>query len=291
MSAAHAARTAVQETGRVLRVGRAGEYHELTVVAPRIAELVEPGQFVQARVSVPGAFLLRRPFSVHQADRSRAGHGTVSIVFEVIGPGTAALAGARTHDHLDLVGPLGTAWTAPPEPAPCLLVGGGYGAAPLFLLAERLRAAGCRVDMVLGAATAARLLKPTDAKRHVASLTLATDDGSTGTRGQVTDVLGPPSPALARVEAGGGVVYACGPMPMLAAVARAAGAAGVPCQVAVEERMACGTGICFSCVVPTIGGAMARSCTDGPVFDGAAIAWAELGLAGHQTPGREELVP
>jgi dihydroorotate dehydrogenase electron transfer subunit len=289
---------AVQETARVLRLAKAGEYHELALVAPRIAELVQPGQFVQVKTTGigqlptagPGCFMLRRPFSVHLADpgAGRAGHGTISIVFEVIGPGTSALAGARVHDHLDLVGPLGTAWTPPPEPAPCLLVGGGYGAAPLFLLAERLRAAGCRVDMVLGAATAGRLLKPLDAKRHVATLALTTDDGSQGTRGQVTDVLGP---GLARVSQAGGIVYACGPMPMLAAVAQAASAAGVRSQVAVEERMACGTGICFSCVVPVVGGAMARSCTDGPVFDGATVAWAELGLGAHASPGREELVP
>jgi len=276
---------AVQETARVLRSARTGAYHELSLVAPRIAQLTEPGQFVQVRAAAPGTFLLRRPFSVHLADRTRPGLGTISIVFEVTGPGTAALAGARVHDQLDLIGPLGRAWTAPRAPAPCLLVGGGYGAAPLFLLAERLRGAGCRVDMVLGAATATRLLKPVDAKRHVATLTLTTDDGSAGARGMVTDVLGR---GLARAGAGGGVVYACGPMAMLAAVARAAAAAGVPCQVAVEERMACGTGICYSCVVPTVGGAMVRSCVDGPVFAGGTVAWAELGLG---EPTDRELVP
>ncbi len=268
---------AVRETARVLLAGRAGAYHELTLVAPRVAALAEPGQFVQVATGAagPAGFALRRPFSVHAADRRRAGVGTISIVFEVVGPGTAALAGARVHDHVDLIGPLGLPFTPPAEPVPCLLVGGGYGAAPLFLLAERLVARGCRVDMVLGAATAGRLLKPVDAKRHVATLSLTTDDGSAGRRGLVTDALGP---GLARAGAGGGGVYACGPMPMLAAVAQAAAAAGVPAQVAVEERMACGTGICFSCVLPMVGGRMARSCTDGPVVDGGAVAWGELGL-------------
>jgi dihydroorotate dehydrogenase electron transfer subunit len=107
---------------------------------------------------------------------------------------------------------------------------------------------------------------------------ITTDDGSSGQRGVVTD----PMPAL-MAQARSGMVYACGPMPMLAAVSRVAAAAGVPCQVSVEELMACGTGICFSCVVPVADPSrpeaparMARSCLEGPVFDGAAIAWAEL---------------
>jgi dihydroorotate dehydrogenase electron transfer subunit len=117
-----------------------------------------------------------------------------------------------------------------------------------------------------------------EAKRLGHSLTVTTDDGSAGRRGLVTDPL---PDLLART--GAGQVYACGPMPMLAAVSRVAAAAGVPCQVAVEEQMACGTGICFSCVVPvavegpTGPTRMARSCLEGPVFEGPAIAWAELG--------------
>jgi dihydroorotate dehydrogenase electron transfer subunit len=106
---------------------------------------------------------------------------------------------------------------------------------------------------------------------------VTTDDGSAGQRGLVTD----PLPSLL-ASTGAERVYACGPMPMLAAVSRLAATAGVPCQVAVEEQMACGTGICFSCVVPVGPGSpeptrMARSCLEGPVFDGTAIAWAELG--------------
>ena len=131
---------------------------------------------------------------------------------------------------------------------------------------------------MIGAATAARLLDPAEAGRLGHSLTVTTDDGSAGRRGLVTD----PLPELL-AGTGAERVYACGPMPMLAAVSRVAAAAGVACQVAVEEQMACGTGICFSCVLPVGPGGgsgetrMARSCLEGPVFDGAAIAWAELG--------------
>jgi len=196
-------------------------------------------------------------------------------VFDVVGAGTRALAGLGPHDVVDTLGPLGRAFDPPEAPAGCVLVGGGYGTAPLFFLATELRARGCRVDVLIGAATAGRLLDATAAERLGHSLTVTTDDGSAGRRGLVTD----PLPELL---AGPGAerVYACGPMPMLAAVSRVAAAAGVACQVAVEEQMACGTGICFSCVLPVGPGTptrMARSCLEGPVFDGAAIAWAELG--------------
>ncbi|HTE70219.1 MAG TPA: dihydroorotate dehydrogenase electron transfer subunit, partial [Actinomycetes bacterium] len=117
--------------------------------------------------------------------------------------------------------------------------------------------------------------------------TVTTGDGSAGRRGLVTDPL---PDLLART--GAGRVYACGPMPMLAAVSRVAADAGVPCQVAVEEQMACGTGICFSCVLPVSGPVgeptrMARSCLEGPVFDGAAIAWTEAGYPGGPAPELE----
>ncbi len=166
----------------------------------------------------------------------------------------------------------------PERATACLLVGGGYGAAPLFLLAEELRVRGCRIDFLVGASTTERLFKAIEAKRLGRTAVVTTDDGSSGRRGLVTD----PMPAL-MAQARTKMVYACGPMPMLAAVSRVAAAAGVPCQVAVEELMACGTGICFSCVIPMLDPSsqgstrMARSCTEGPVLDGAAIAWEEVG--------------
>jgi dihydroorotate dehydrogenase electron transfer subunit len=203
----------------------------------------------------------------------------VEVVFDVVGAGTRAMARLRAGEVVDALGPLGRGFDPPGEPAGCVLVGGGYGAAPLFFLAGELAARGCRVDLVIGAATAARLLDPGAAARLGDRLTVTTDDGSAGHRGLVTD----PLPGLL-AETGAARVYACGPMPMLAAVSRLAAAAGVPCQVAVEEQMACGTGICFSCVLPVRGAGgsgeatrMARSCLEGPVFDGAAVAWAELG--------------
>jgi dihydroorotate dehydrogenase electron transfer subunit len=273
--------TPVRELCEVLERRRAGAYQALALVTPTIAEAARPGQFVHLLAGEERSFPLRRPFSIHRAER-----GTVEIVFDVVGAGTRALARLRPHDVVDVLGPLGRPFTPPAEPVGCVLVGGGYGTAPLFFLAGELRARRCRVDFAIGAATAARLLDAMEAKRLGHSLTVTTDDGSAGRRGLVTDPL---PELLART--GAGRVYACGPMPMLAAVSRVAAAAGVPCQVAVEEQMACGTGICFSCVLPVgsagnAGGTrMARSCLEGPVFDGTAIAWAELGHPDLETVG------
>jgi dihydroorotate dehydrogenase electron transfer subunit len=299
--------TAARELCEVLERRRAGAYHALTLVAPRIAEQARPGQFVHLLAGQDRSFPLRRPFSIHRVERlagsggppgwspggpggsggppgwspggSGAALGTVEIVFDVVGAGTLALSRLRAHDVVDVLGPLGRPFTPPETPTGCVLVGGGYGTAPLYFLATELRRRRCRVDFVIGAASAGRLLDAMEAKRLGHSLTLTTDDGSAGRRGLVTDPLGD---LLARTRAGR--VYACGPMPMLAAVSRVAAAAGLPCQVAVEEQMACGTGICFSCVIPVGAGdgapeatRMARSCLEGPVFDGAAVAWAELG--------------
>jgi dihydroorotate dehydrogenase electron transfer subunit len=268
----------VRELGEVLELRRVGRYHALTFAAPRIAEAARPGQFVHLLCGEDRSSPLRRPFSIHRAEHPGDGSGgTVEVVFDVVGAGTGALARLQPHDVVDALGPLGRAFDLPERPAGCLLVGGGYGTAPLSFLATELRARRCQVGFVIGAATAGRLLDVTEAERLGHRLTVTTDDGSAGRRGLVTD----PLPALL-ASTGAERVYACGPMPMLAAVSRVAAAAGVPCQVAVEEQMACGTGICFSCVLPVgeSGGEetrMARSCLEGPVFDGTAIAWAELG--------------
>jgi dihydroorotate dehydrogenase electron transfer subunit len=271
----------VQVKGEVLSVKQTGAYLSMTVVASGIAEQTRPGQFVAVAVSGDdGAMLLRRAFSIYQvADRGIYG-GTVEFVFATHGKGTAWLAKRRQHDPIDVVGPLGRPFKLPAQPANCVLVGGGYGAAPLFMLADALRKRGCRVDVVLGAATADRLFGALDAKRMAASVAFTTDDGSYGERGRVSDVL---PEVIDRTRAD--VVYACGPMPMLSAVQHIAGSAyngaGIPAQLAVEESMACGVGVCMTCVLPVIGDdgetRMVRSCVEGPVFPGDRIRWDALG--------------
>jgi dihydroorotate dehydrogenase electron transfer subunit len=271
----------VQVKGEVLSVKQVGAYLAMTVVASGIAEHTRPGQFVAVAVGGDdGAMLLRRAFSIHAVASRGVYGGTVEFVFAVHGKGTDWLARRHPHDPIDVVGPLGRPFALPKDPAHCVLVGGGYGAAPLFLLADALRKRGCRVDFVLGASTGDRLFGALDAKRMAASVAFTTDDGSYGEQGRVSDVL---PDVIDRVHAD--VVYACGPMPMLEAVyavaSQAYGGAGIPTQVAVEESMACGVGVCMTCVLPVIGDdgltRMARSCVDGPVFAGDRIRWDALG--------------
>jgi dihydroorotate dehydrogenase electron transfer subunit len=267
----------VQVAGEVISVKRMGAYLSMTVAAPGIAEQVRPGHFVA--VAVGGAetsMLLRRAFSVFSASDRGVYGGTVEFVFAVHGKGTEWLARQRQGDPIDVVGPLGRPFKLPKEPVTATLVGGGYGTAPLFSLAEALRGKGCRVDFVVGAANADRLFGALEAKRISSSVAFTTDDGSVGEQGVVSDVL----PAvLERTNAD--LVYACGPMPMLRAVAEIAIARGIPSQVAVEEAMACGIGVCMTCVLPVRGDdgvtRMARSCVEGPVFMGEQLRWDALG--------------
>ncbi|MFI5080184.1 MAG: dihydroorotate dehydrogenase electron transfer subunit [Streptosporangiales bacterium] len=265
----------VQVTGTVLTVRQVDAYYAMTVVAPGIAARFRPGQF--AAVAVGGretSMLLRRAFSIYDV---RPDHGgTVEFVFAVVGPGTRWLAGRRTRDMIDIAGPLGRPFPVPRDPVSCLLVGGGYGSAPLFPLADRLRGRGCPVDFLIGAARADRVFGALTARRGGRTATITTEDGSMGVRGKVTDVL-----AQVIHEGRTDVIYACGPMGMLRQVALVAGRYDIPAQVLVEESMACGTGVCMTCVLPVVGEdgvtRMVRSCVDGPVFRGDLVRWEDVG--------------
>jgi dihydroorotate dehydrogenase electron transfer subunit len=268
---------AVQVRGEVLSTRRAGEYHALTLVAPGIADGARPGHFVALAVGGDhSSMVLRRAFSIYRVAERGIYGGTVEIVFSVHGKGTAWLAGLRAHDPIDVVGPLGRPFALPKEPVTATLVGGGYGSAPLFTLAEQLRARGCRVDFVIGAATESRLFGALEAKRISTQVAISTEDGSLGERGRVTDVL----PGMLQ-RSGADVVYACGPMPMLRAVHEIARAYGAHSQCAVEEAMACGIGVCMTCVLPVVGEdgltRLVRSCVEGPVFRGDRVRWDDLG--------------
>ncbi len=267
----------VQVQGEVLSLRKVGAYNAMTVVAPGMAESFRPGHFVAVQVGGPeSSMLLRRAFAIYDVKERGVYGATVEFIFAVHGKGTAWLATRRPQDKLDLVGPLGKPFRLPAQPVTATLVGGGYGAAPLLPLAALLRERGCRVDFVLGAASADRLFGQLDAKRMATSIEVTTDDGSIGTRGRVSDVL----PALLdRTESD--VIYACGPMPMLQAVSEIAANRHIPTQVAVEEAMACGVGVCMTCVLPVIGDdgltRMVRSCVEGPVFLGDRVRWNDVG--------------
>ena len=267
----------VQVKGEVLSLRKVGAYHAMTVVAPGIPEAARPGHFVA--VAVGGAetsMLLRRAFAIYGVKERGVYGGTVEFVFAVHGKGTAWLAERRPHDVIDLVGPLGRPFRLPKEPVSATLVGGGYGSAPLFDLATALREKGCRVDFVMGAGTENKLFGALEAKRIATSVAFTTDDGSYGAQGRVSDVL----PALLD-RAATEVIYACGPMAMLRAVHELAAPRGIATQVAVEESMACGIGVCMTCVLPVIVDdgttRMVRSCVEGPVFLGDRVRWDAIG--------------
>ncbi|GAB3154075.1 dihydroorotate dehydrogenase electron transfer subunit [Microbispora hainanensis] len=265
----------VQVTGTVLTTRRVDAYHALTVVAPGIADRFRPGHFVTVAVGGRNSSMLtRRAFTIHDVKPDYG--GTVELVFGVRGAGTAWLADLRARDTLDLVGPLGRPFPLPRDPCTCVLVGDEHGAAPLFALADALQQRGCRIDFVLGAPSADRVFGALRARRMGETTTLTTEDGSLGMRGTVTDVL-PGVIADARADA----VYACGPMVTLRGVTAVAAEFGIPVQVAVEESMACGIGVCMTCVVPVIGDdgvtRMVRACTEGPVFRGERVRFDDVG--------------
>jgi len=265
----------VQVRGTVLTVRRVDAYHAMTIVAPGVAARFKPGQFVALAVGGPVTpMLLRRAFSIHDV---RPDHGgTVEIVFAANGSGTQWLAERRARDVLDVAGPLGRPFPVPRDPVSCLLVGGGYGSAALFSLAGRLRERRCSVDFLLGAASGDRVFGALTARRTGRTATITTEDGSMGSRGVVTDMMG-----QIIHEARTDVIYACGPMGMLRQVTSLARRYDIPVQVAVEEKMACGIGVCMTCVLPVTGSdgitRMVRSCVDGPVFRGEQVRWDDVG--------------
>jgi dihydroorotate dehydrogenase electron transfer subunit len=266
--------------GEVLSHKKYGEhYHSLTIVTPEIGESVKPGQFVNIKCGENRATIFRRPFSVCRVHKRGGWSSTLEIVFDVRGPGSEHLSTLRAHANVDLLGPLGRGFAMPNRRAHCLLVGGGIGAAPLFFLADELRNEGHRVDFILGARNVGLLLNQIEARRLASVCRIMTDDGTAGDRGVVTDVL-----ADTIERCGTEVVYACGPHPMLGAVAKVCTELNVPVQVAVEELMACGYGVCMTCVIPLKRRlkkgespeeaiVYARSCSEGPVFNGATVVW------------------
>ncbi len=261
--------------GTVLTVRRVDAYFALTFVAPAIATRFRPGQFITVAVGGPASSMLgRRAFAVHDV---RPDHGgTVEFVFEASGTGTRWLSGLRARDVLDAVGPLGRPFPVPRDPSRCLVIGVGYGAAPLFALAARLRERGCTVDFLLGGATADRVFGALTARRTGRSLTVLTTDGSLGTRGPVTLLL----EQVIR-EARTEVIYASAPVPALRDVSMMAGRYEIPVQASVDVPMACGTGVCMGCVLPVTGTdgitRIVRACVDGPVFRGDLVRWDDIG--------------
>lgn len=233
---------------------------DLWVEAPKIAAEARPGQFVAVKCE---GFTLRRPISLCEIDRA----GLIRLVYEVRGDGTEWLSRQVEGESIDVLGPLGNGFELENTDRPVVFVGGGIGVPPLLAAS---RPFGGNADAILGFRSADAVILEDDFAQNCA-VTLCTDDGSAGRKGLVAD------PLRERLEISPcAAVYACGPRPMLKAVAELCRKMGVPCFVSMEERMACGVGACLSCACKVKRGGKeqyAHVCKNGPVFDAEVIVW------------------
>jgi dihydroorotate dehydrogenase electron transfer subunit len=232
----------------------AGDLFRLVIESPKVAKSCRPGQFINVKVSDENYPLLRRPLSIHDSDAK----ARLDVVFRVVGMGTKMLASATEGSLIDLIGPLGTPFRIH-EDRRALLVGGGVGIPPVHALFKEIRRrkiahvafAGIRSKSEIGLAGGLPDLAD--------ECLIATDDGSLGHHGPVTDLL---EEHLGEDAA----IYACGPRPMLEKIIAISKETGVPAQVAFEQQMACAFGACIGCSIETNKGYQ-RVCTEGPVFD------------------------
>jgi len=258
----------IDESTVVLRHEDIGNgYRFLTLAAPGIAAAAEPGQFVHLRVPALEPSALRRPFSIFDADGDK-----LTLLYKTVGRGTAALNAVRDGDRVDVLGPLGHGF-----PLKCvgeaLLVGGGYGVAPLHFLARRfVAAAGLPTPkLFIGGRTSADLLALDRFQALGVEIFTATNDGSAGVKGLVTDplddVLANHYNSKTKFE-----LFACGPDPMLKAVSLRATGTGMPGWISMDRHMVCGVGACYACIQKTVRG-NSRCCIEGPVFAAADLVW------------------
>ena len=264
----------------VIENRRLSEHYSVLVLdAPAIAAATQPGQFVMLKPSPTSDPLLRRPFSVFEVRRNAAGEATaISILNKRTGAGTGLLYDAEPGSTIACLGPLGRPFDAVRPPAEAWMVAGGVGLAPFVTLAVRLRELATPATLFYGARSAAELYYLDLFAARGVRIVTATEDGSHGVRGLITTPL-----ADALRSAGDAApikLYACGPTPMMRAVARLAADFQRPCDVSLEQVMGCGMGGCYSCVVLTRDPGdtphYLRSCIEGPVFDSRRIVWDAL---------------
>ncbi len=270
-------KSAVQQVATIFSNKRVGAYHQILIHVGDIVKSCRPGNF--AAISVGGdssRMILRRAFAISRVSENSQYGGTMELIVAPHGSGSKWLCAQAEGSELDIVAPLGTSFGIPTEPINALLVGGGYGSAPLFGLADVLKNRGCKVDMLLGASIGSKIYAPMEGKRSVNSLKIYTEDGSMGEKGRVTE-------SLLEIISNRSidVIYSCGPMGMLRAITELVAQTEVIHQCAVEEAMACGIGICMTCVLPVRNEdgstSMLRSCIDGPVMDGSLVQWDLVG--------------
>jgi len=250
----------IQEKCRILEHQEVAPKHFiLTLSSKYIPTHADPGQFVSIKVSDGTDPLLRRPFSVHRVAKDK-----FTLLYEVVGKGTEILSKKEIEAELDVLGPLGRGFKLDKKIDTAILVGGGMGVAPMLYLAEKIKAK--ELYVLVGAKTKERVLAEKEFKNITDNLIITTDDGSYGNKGFVSDAL------IAELGNKSAAIFACGPEPMLKAVAEIAFQKKCDCQVSMEQKMACGIGTCLGCVIKTTKGYQ-KVCDDGPVFDGKEIVW------------------
>lgn len=225
-----------------------------------VAREITPGQFVQVRVGCGTDPFLRRTFSVCGVDPER---GEIKLMIKVKGHGTSILCSTKRSKTVNVIGILGNGFDLQlGGSGPCVLVAGGMGAAPLLFLAKTLKQSVKRpVIFMMGAKNSKALSIIDGLIVEGAEVMTATDDGSSGFHGFVSKLLEKNISLISPAA-----IYACGPVHMMKAVATVAKNERIPCQVSLEERMACGIGACFGCAVQFSDGHIARICVEGPVF-------------------------
>lgn len=242
---------------------------KLTLLSSIISKMSRPGHFVHIKVSSDNYPLLRRAFSIHGLNASK---DSFEILFRVIGKGTEILSGVSPGDKLDLLGPIGNSFSLPKKGQQIMLVAGGMGIAPLWFLFNHLIKRYPKDDLTffVGAKNREELLYIEKLEKAGANLIVATDEGSSGRKGLVTEVF------AQEIKKRGGdyrrlCVYSCGPQMMLKRMSQLAKKLDFLCQISLETHMACGVGACWGCVVRLRDGTYKRACVDGPVFDAREV--------------------
>ncbi|MEO6222906.1 MAG: dihydroorotate dehydrogenase electron transfer subunit [Vicinamibacterales bacterium] len=260
------------------------EYNVLSLAAPGVAEHAAPGQFVMVKTALGLDPLLRRPFSIFEILRDASGTRIgLSLLNKRVGVGTSLLYKAEPGDRIDCLGPLGKPFEPVDPPCDAWMVAGGVGLAPFATLAEALAARGTRMTLFYGGRSPADLLYESFFSDLGTTVVITTEDGGRGERGRVTAPL---DRALSKRMASQPVtLYACGPTPMMRAVADLGARHLRPTFVSLEPVMGCGMGGCYSCVVrvsrPGGGTHLVRSCIEGPVFDASVVKWETLSGGHH----------
>jgi dihydroorotate dehydrogenase electron transfer subunit len=222
---------------------------------------IKPGQFVEVKVEGSASTFLRRPISINYVDKENS---EIWLLVQLVGDGTRAMARLNEGDSLNVLFPLGNGFAAPKKGEKVLLVGGGVGVAPLLEYGKALKEAGAKPVFLLGARTKADLMQ-LDLFGKYGDVYITTEDGSEGEKGFVTQHSVLTKESFDRIST-------CGPKPMMVAVARFAKANSIPCEVSLENMMACGLGACLCCVEKTVKGNVCV-CKEGPVFNINDLTW------------------